>query len=359
MQLKNIKMKAKEVRDFFNLHVSRTLMQVALAVPGLGEIYCAIATPFRSEIRASLHGCVRYLMSIDSAHDGSALLRRNVHRLEKGMIMRPRRSLFADGYIQQTVECFANLVKSLPSEPSPIIEELLWARGVLYEYFNIVDHHPKVDKAYKLFNSIQLPPTISIKDTLKRIPSFYKPLENSPVFYSDFKNLLLNRHSIRWFQKKCVDRNTIDSAIDIARHTPSACNRQPFTFRIIDDPTLVRKVSKIPNGTGGYADNIPCMVFIVGRLSAFGLIRSRHTLYVDGALASMTFVLALETLGVQSCLIVWPDKPKKDQYISKLLSLNADERIVVCCAIGYADPEGKVACSTKKPVELLRRYNLD
>jgi hypothetical protein len=41
------------------------------------------------------------------------------------------------------------------------------------------------------------------------------------------------------------------------------------------------------------------------------------------------------------------------------IGLEADERPVMCIAVGYPDPDGLVAYSQKKPLGQLRRYNLE
>jgi nitroreductase len=95
-------------------------------------------------------------------------------------------------------------------------------------------------------------------------------------------------------------------------------------------------------------------VVVVGRLRNFADERDRHLIYIDSALAAMGFILALETLGLSSCMINWPDLPDKEGQMATLLALEPDERPVFLIAVGYADPSGKVARSVKKPVgELL------
>jgi hypothetical protein len=50
-------------------------------------------------------GIGAYERSVDSGTD-SYLLRRNVHRIEKGLTMRPVRNQFATDYIGATVDAF-------------------------------------------------------------------------------------------------------------------------------------------------------------------------------------------------------------------------------------------------------------
>jgi nitroreductase len=151
----------------------------------------------------------------------------------------------------------------------------------------------------------------------------------------------------------------IDRAIEVAAQSPSACNRQPFEFRVIDDPELVRAVSVIPMGTAGYADNIPVFVVLVGQQRNYFDERDRHLIYIDGSLAAMGFVYALEAQGLSSCCINWPDVEDRERKMAALLKLEADERPVMCLAVGHPDPAGLVAYSQKKPVDQLRRYNFE
>jgi len=72
----------------------------------------------------------------------------------------------------------------------------------------------------------------------------------------------------------------------------------------------------------------------------------------------MQLMLALETLGLSSCPINWPDVEALEQRMAKQLDLPAWIRPVMLIAIGYADPDGGVAYSAKKPAtQLLRQDN--
>ena len=52
----------------------------------------------------------------------------------------------------------------------------------------------------------------------------------------DFKELVETRYSCRSFLEQRVDREKIDSCLEVARLAPSACNAQPWNFVVIDDP---------------------------------------------------------------------------------------------------------------------------
>ena len=51
-----------------------------------------------------------------------------------------------------------------------------------------------------------------------------------------FLDLARNRYSCRDFDRnRAVSRNILSGIIETARLAPSACNRQPWTFVVIDD----------------------------------------------------------------------------------------------------------------------------
>ncbi|MFT5547949.1 MAG: nitroreductase [Rheinheimera aquimaris] len=95
------------------------------------------------------------------------------------------------------------------------------------------------------------------------------------------------------------------------------------------------------------------MIVVVGDLSAYEAERDRHVIYIDAALASMQLMLALESLGLQSCPINWPDVEERERAMAQKLSLDYWQRPVMLLATGYAMPEGGVPYSQKKPAELL------
>jgi nitroreductase len=98
---------------------------------------------------------------------------------------------------------------------------------------------------------------------------------------------------------------------------------------------------------------------IVGKQRNFFSERDRHLIYIDSSLAAMSFLFALEVQGISSCCVNWPDIAENETAMSDLLELAPDERPIMLVALGYPDPEGMVANSTKKALPQLRRYNCE
>lgn len=317
--------------------------------------YAFLSDAFSREQKGVLYGRFKYIDSLDMPARSQFLLRRNVHRIEKGLLMRPRRSVFATGYIEDTVAAYVQGV-ALENGRQEESTELRWASDVLRSYFNAVSNHEAIDRAREKFQSACAVENGSAENT-EAAP--YKRDLNTPppVDYDAFFALSRRRRSVRWFLPRKVPRAAIDKAILAAAQAPSACNRQPFKFRVFDDPSRVREVIELPMGTKGYAHNVPAVAVVIGRLSAYFSERDRHLIYIDGALASMAFMYALETLSLSSCPINWPDIEAREQKMTRALDLEPDERPIMLIAIGYPDPTGMVAFSQKRDLGEIRQYN--
>ena len=349
------------------------LVSVASRWPRGASLYYAVfSSRFGREHQAVLAGMARYRRDVELPAQSSALLRRNTHRLEKGLLMVPRRRVFAVDYIDETVEAFRLMTQGQGTEQGSggqeTCGELRWARDVLAEYFASTDPDPRTDRARKRFNATASGVLEGSGDRTRldagvadeRYAPYRRDLDGPPpVAYADLLKLAHRRRSVRWFESRAVPREMIDRAVAVAAQSPTACNRQPFVFRIFDDPAMVARVAKVPMGTAGYVHNIPVIVVVVGQLRDFFDERDRHLIYIDSSLATMAFVLALESQGLSSCCINWPDLEGRERRMSALLKLEPDERPIMCVAVGYPDPQQRVAYSQKKPFSLLREYNFE
>lgn len=338
-----------------SLKILRKLLFTAATHSRLAaRISSALASSSVRETEAVLVGIRTYKESLCSPKRTLALLRRNTHRLEKGLIMRPRRRLFALDYIMETVACYEMCLHNCNSKPSFDPVELTWAHDVMQRYFAEVGSDPVVERARERFNALSRCDFPHERPFAPYVRDLSIPLR---ISFSDLHELALRRRSVRWFEPRPVPRELIDKAIVVAGLSPSACNRQPFEFRIFDDPELVRRVAALPGGVGGYAANIPVIAVVVGQLWHFENERDRHLIYTDSSLAIMSFLFALEVQGLSSCCINWPDIKEKEEKMANLLALGRDERPVMLVALGYPEPTAHVPYSAKKPVELLRSYN--
>lgn len=352
--IKNILRPVKRSIDPIFDKIDEYVVKVAVKSIFLSNFYYLFRIKFGWEHRAVLAGKSIYRDSLKNPIFNTSLLRRNVHRLEKGLLMRPRRLPFGLDYIEETVDAYQKAVQTKTE-----LKELIWAKHVLEEYMAINPSHPKVDPLRSIVakSSAEIIETDHVER--KNIPYIRLESDRPEIDYDEILKLAKYRRSVRWFSEDKVDREIIERAIQIAAYSPTACNRQPYEFRVFDDPNLVSEVIKLPMGTGGFGHQVPCVAVVVGKLRNYFNERDRHLIYIDGSLAIMSFIYGLEIQGVGSCCINWPDVPELEKKMSSLLKLEKDERPIMLVAFGYPHPEGMVANSTKKTQQQLIKYNFE
>ena len=296
---------------------------------------------YLNEHKSFLEGSFIYRKSLISSQLNVHFLRRNIHRIEKGMIMEPRRDVFALRFILETVSAYV-LLQSEDNTRS----ECKWGNDVLTEYFKIViSQNKSFLKAKQLFMSNK--PILLNGLNNSEIP--YQLKDNNIIKYNDFFKFNLNRKSVRWFKDEQVSDAIFNKALGIAALAPSSCNRSPFKYMISNkNKKLTTMIADISAGTAGWSHNIPAIVVLLGRQRSFSNDANRHSIYVDGTLSVMPFILALETLGLKTCIINWADIPKREKAMTKILKLEKDEKVILSIAVGYGAVKSKVAYSKRK-----------
>jgi nitroreductase len=317
--------------------------------------YFLFSSDFSREHQKVLKGKFLHLQALKQHKPNAFHLRRQIHRIEKGLIMKNRRSVFALDYIGDAVQNYKVLSDAFKKGGDADEGLLKWSSNVLQEYFNVTDQeHPKLKLLRSDFHSIHHQVQFDLQ------PKEYVPYKRaqgikSDISYDQFLALSQQRRSVRYFTDQKVPYELLEKAMLAAAYSPSACNRQPFTFRIFTEQEMKNKVGELPAGIRPFYKNIPVLIVVVGKLSAYLSERDRHVIYLDGGLASMSFILALETLGLSSLTINWPDIEYWEDKMEKLIQLDEDERPMMLIGVGYADPEGGIPYSQKKsPKQLLK-----
>lgn len=330
----------------------RIVRPLFIGSPTLSRLYYLLFDrAFGYEQQAILKAKIQYEKHQGIQDNSSALLRRNIHRLEKGLIMRPRKKVFALDYIEETVSVYLRAVSLAHFERS----DLIWAHSVLCQFFAVCDvEHPIIKASFAAFKAVDFDGESS------SVPYSSSERAAHEISPKQFKALCKTRRSVRWFEQREVERELLIEALSMATEAPSACNRQAFEFMWIDDEATKQQAVKLPGGTAGFASQIPCLLAVVGDLSAYPFERDRHVIYIDASLASMQFMLACETLGLSTCALNWPELHTLDKRAAKLLNLPQHKRIVMFIAVGYALEEGGIPFSNKKsPEKLLTHPDLN
>jgi len=281
------------------------------------------------------------------------LLRRNIHRLEKGLIIKNRRPVFALGYIKPTVANFVELMSNkILFEKYE--DDLNWAKQVLNKYFSVVEINDDLKKTKISFDKVVINSSNIFSNLL---PYKFDEISNIPLInFEQFQSLVNKRRSVRLYKNKTVNNSIIEKALGLAKYSPSPCNRYSVRYHCISDKVLINKLGTTVGGAKSFMDNVPTLIAITSIGAAFQGLYDRHATYIDASLSLMTFVYSLETMGVSSCVINWPKVPKNDLLARKYIDLEESENIIMLLSVGYAENKGMIPYSQKMNNKNLIKY---
>lgn len=263
------------------------------------------------------------------------------------MIMRPRRIPFGKDYLPAMVESFDRLDGQGAVPPA----DREWAIDVLSSYFSITrasdaDWLTRARDRFTMLGVANPAPLL--------VPFARSGSPASDVTIGQLETLSARRRSVRWFDESPVDRDLVDRALLVAGQAPSACNRQNLRFHLVYGTENTSPILGTAGGTKGFGDQVPAIAVVIGRLSGYRYGFDRHAIFIDGGLASMGLLLALETQGLSSCCINWPDVGSQYARLKKYIHLERDEQVLMMIAIGYADQDGMIPSSIKRSIDSLR-----
>ncbi len=144
--------------------------------------------------------------------------------------------------------------------------------------------------------------------------------------------LIRDRYSCRQYKDMAIDRADLDRVLEAARMAPSACNRQPWTFHVVQDPEL--RARMLAKSRPGFM-HAPAVIVAVGHHGQAWhrpADQKDHT-DVDVSIAVEHICLAATALGLATCWVCSFDT----QAVCDVLSLGTDDEPVALIPIGYPD----------------------
>jgi nitroreductase len=147
----------------------------------------------------------------------------------------------------------------------------------------------------------------------------------------NLNEIILNRRSIRKFTPRIVGKEEIIEIIRAAMYAPSAVNRQPWHFVVIDNRKTLEDVMRIhPNA--GMLSTAPLAILICGDEE-----RQHDTNYwtADCGAATENLLLSASALGLGSCWIGIYPRLQRMQAFHDLFALPPHIQAFALIALGY------------------------
>lgn len=177
-----------------------------------------------------------------------------------------------------------------------------------------------------------------------------KPMDVKKISYGE---LVSSRHSIRRFSKKTVNIETLKSAIELAQHTPSACNRQGWKTRIIADKLMIKAILVNQNGNKGFGEELDKLLIITADLRTQQKNRELFQAYIDGGMYAESVLNALYYEGIGSVPLSAALTSKQEKNVREIVQIDDAEVLILFVGVGnYPDQAILTTRSERNPVEV-------
>jgi nitroreductase len=270
----------------------------------------------------------------------------NTHTLEKGLShfdLRPFGEIKIEGIIDllkmqlnyKNYERFFSFINGINSlrEYKKVYEEHNWTYK--QEYKNVSEFL----NDYENIKQQKTGAYILTKDELKN------------DYNIDYSKFIKSRHSTRNYKNMPLKIEDIKRAIDMAKYSPSACNRQYVKVHYYPKGKMRQNVIDYSIGKGGlYLEGVNTFIIT---FDTNGLIGDgeRNQGYFNAGLFATNFVNALHSLGIGTCFIQFSNSVEDEEKLKNLNKIPYNERIAVILYAGYYDEKSIFCVSPRKDVE--------
>jgi nitroreductase len=146
--------------------------------------------------------------------------------------------------------------------------------------------------------------------------------------------LIENRRSIRKYQEKAVEAETIDLLVEALLRAPTSMGKNSWEFVVVTDPGVLEKLSRAKPHGASFLKYAPLGIVVCGDPQI-------SDVWIENAsIASIYIHLAATSLDLGSCWIQIRERPHDDTrsaeaYIAEVLDLPAHLRVLSIISIGY------------------------
>lgn len=177
----------------------------------------------------------------------------------------------------------------------------------------------------------------------------------------NFIELVNKRQSDRAYTDKLVNRTTIDRCIEAARLAPSACNSQPWSFIVVDNPELRKKVAAklhdVVMQGNKFVLSAPVLILIVEEKANItsrigGILKGKQYTFLDIGIVAEHLCLQATQEGLGTCMLGWFD----EKGVRKLLNIPSNRRIPLVITLGYPMSD-QIRQKVRKPIDRIRFFN--
>ncbi len=159
-----------------------------------------------------------------------------------------------------------------------------------------------------------------------------------------------SRQSIKSFSTRPIEEMKLNRIIEAARIAPSAKNRQPWRFIIINDEDLRKKIQNASFGQD-YVGQAPIIIAAASTNIDYRMPNGQLSYPIDIAIAVSFMMIQAEHEELGSSVVTTFD----EREVKELLTIPYSMKVVMLLLLGY--PESRPLKVLRKPIEQISSYN--
>lgn len=157
----------------------------------------------------------------------------------------------------------------------------------------------------------------------------------------DTMQCIVTRRSVRKFDDKPVSKQDIQTIIKAAQYAPSAHNKQPWEFVVVDDKVFLEGLPRYQKWTA-FAKDAPLAIIVCGdKNQAFHDEELGYSYVdIDCSLAIQNLMLSAHCLGLGTCFCAAAPIDSIMAGLAEDLNLPEHIRPIAIIIVGY--PQGEI-----------------
>jgi len=161
---------------------------------------------------------------------------------------------------------------------------------------------------------------------------------------------IAGRQSIKKFDEKPLEKEQLNRILEAGRRAPSAKNRQPWRFIVIDKPSLQEKIQTASFGQE-WVGQAPIIIAACSTNVDYRMPNGQHAHPIDISIAVSFMMLQAEHEGLGSSIITTFD----EQEVKELLTVPYSMKVLMLLLLGHTAE--RPFPETRKPLQRIIGYN--
>lgn len=271
------------------------------------------------------------------------------HVIEKGLTMPEVRFGFGQQKIIELTEYCNRYIREYGTEE----EQLQHAVQVIFEYKLFHNNHnfKLEEETDRVIEQLKI-------DSINSNKSTQIEMTKSDYFkysVSSFPKFAISRTSVRNYTNENISLEKILKSLDLAKKTPSACNRQSWRTYVYTDRDQIDNILKVQAGNRGFGHLTNKLIVICAELGLFSRAYERNQAFIDGGMYAMNVLYTLHYEEIATCILNCSTTPDRDISLRKLTNIKQSEVFIAMIACGIPPENFKIAYSKRYKLEKTNR----